>query len=332
MYNYVNDQLTGYVQTETGKGLSTNDYTDAEKTKLAGIAAGAQENLVNDVQVNSTTIVSNKVANLIVTEGQTNGTIRVNGNDIAVHGLGSAAYADTTAFDQAGAANTAENNAKSYADDIESGIRGNGTGADTETLTSLRSSIDALGGSGGSIATQISSAIDALDVATTTQSATGTASNSGIFVVSGVTLGEADGKIKDFAVQSVEVEPAGTTATAISNLRNGYAGTLQGLEDRIDSLAGNGSGSISDRITSAINNLDSSILATNVDTANKTANAVEAEPETYVLTGVEIANGLIINTAASNTKSVRIMGIPDSVLEEIFGGSSESSESEESGE
>ena len=34
-------ELAGKVDTETGKGLSTNDYTDAEKTKLAGIEAGA---------------------------------------------------------------------------------------------------------------------------------------------------------------------------------------------------------------------------------------------------------------------------------------------------
>ena len=33
--------LAGKVDTETGKGLSTNDYTDAEKTKLAGIETGA---------------------------------------------------------------------------------------------------------------------------------------------------------------------------------------------------------------------------------------------------------------------------------------------------
>lgn len=34
-------ELAGKVDTETGKGLSTNDYTDAEKTKLAGIETGA---------------------------------------------------------------------------------------------------------------------------------------------------------------------------------------------------------------------------------------------------------------------------------------------------
>lgn len=34
-------ELAGKVDAETGKGLSTNDYSDAEKTKLAGIETGA---------------------------------------------------------------------------------------------------------------------------------------------------------------------------------------------------------------------------------------------------------------------------------------------------
>lgn len=37
-------QEVGAVPAETGKGLSTNDYTTAEKEKLAGIEAGAQKN------------------------------------------------------------------------------------------------------------------------------------------------------------------------------------------------------------------------------------------------------------------------------------------------
>ena len=36
------------VQPESGKGLSTNDYTTAEKTKLAGIAEGAEANIQSD--------------------------------------------------------------------------------------------------------------------------------------------------------------------------------------------------------------------------------------------------------------------------------------------
>lgn len=40
--------LTGKVDKVTGKGLSTNDYTTEEKTKLAGIAAGAEANVNAD--------------------------------------------------------------------------------------------------------------------------------------------------------------------------------------------------------------------------------------------------------------------------------------------
>ena len=39
--NGLSTALAGKVNTESGKGLSTNDYTTAEKQKLAGIAAGA---------------------------------------------------------------------------------------------------------------------------------------------------------------------------------------------------------------------------------------------------------------------------------------------------
>jgi chaperonin GroEL len=55
---------------------------------------------------------------LVAAEGSTDGTIALNGNDVAVHGLGSAAFEDTTAFDAAGDADAAETAAKSYADAI----------------------------------------------------------------------------------------------------------------------------------------------------------------------------------------------------------------------
>lgn len=41
--------LSGYVAKEDGKGLSTNDFSDDEKTKLEGIEAGAQVNFINEV-------------------------------------------------------------------------------------------------------------------------------------------------------------------------------------------------------------------------------------------------------------------------------------------
>ena len=41
-----------FVAKEAGKGLSTNDYSDAEKAKLAGIAEQAQVNVIETVKVN----------------------------------------------------------------------------------------------------------------------------------------------------------------------------------------------------------------------------------------------------------------------------------------
>ena len=45
--------LAGKVDTVSGKGLSTNDYTTEEKTKLAGIAAGATNVTVDNTLSNS---------------------------------------------------------------------------------------------------------------------------------------------------------------------------------------------------------------------------------------------------------------------------------------
>lgn len=42
-------QISGKVDKVSGKGLSTNDYTTAEKNKLSGIEAGAQKNAVASV-------------------------------------------------------------------------------------------------------------------------------------------------------------------------------------------------------------------------------------------------------------------------------------------
>lgn len=43
-----------FVAKEAGKGLSTNDFTTAEKEKLAAIAAGAQVNVIETIKVNGT--------------------------------------------------------------------------------------------------------------------------------------------------------------------------------------------------------------------------------------------------------------------------------------
>lgn len=85
--NYVQD--ANYVHTDS-------NFTAAEKTKLSGIATGAQVNVIETIKVGN------------VAQTVTDKTVS----------LGTAAGADTTAFDAAGAASTAENNAKAYADSL----------------------------------------------------------------------------------------------------------------------------------------------------------------------------------------------------------------------
>jgi len=66
----VKDSLDNKVDKVAGKGLSTNDYTDAEKTKLAGIASGAEVNVIESVKVNGTALtVSDKAVDIPAAAG-----------------------------------------------------------------------------------------------------------------------------------------------------------------------------------------------------------------------------------------------------------------------
>lgn len=85
----VNIDLTGYVEKETGKGLSTNDYTTAEKTKLAGIEASADVNVIENIKVNGVAqTVTNKAVDISVpinTSDLTNDSDFVTSTDLASH-------------------------------------------------------------------------------------------------------------------------------------------------------------------------------------------------------------------------------------------------------
>ena len=74
--------LNGKVDKVEGKGLSTEDYTTAEKTKLGGIATGAQVNILEGVQVDGTDLtITNKKVNVVISgkadkvSGATNGNL-----------------------------------------------------------------------------------------------------------------------------------------------------------------------------------------------------------------------------------------------------------------
>lgn len=65
--------LGNKVDKETGKGLSSNDYTTEEKNKLGNIEAMANKTIVDDaLSATSTNPVQNKVVNAAIVANQTN--------------------------------------------------------------------------------------------------------------------------------------------------------------------------------------------------------------------------------------------------------------------
>lgn len=72
-----------------------NNFTNALLTKLNGITDAAEVNAIDKIKVNNVEqTITNKTVDITAVEGTTNGTIKIAGTDVAVHGLGSAAYAD----------------------------------------------------------------------------------------------------------------------------------------------------------------------------------------------------------------------------------------------
>lgn len=79
-------------------------------------------------------------------EGTANGTVKFNGTDVKVHGLGSAAYTDADAYDKSGDADAALASAKSYADGKDTAI------AEAKKAgTDAQSAVDALSDKVGTV-------------------------------------------------------------------------------------------------------------------------------------------------------------------------------------
>ena len=77
LWSKIKNLFSGKVDKEAGKGLSTNDYTTAEKNKLAGISSGAEANVQSNWNESSTTsdaYIQNKPTKLSQFTNDGNGT------------------------------------------------------------------------------------------------------------------------------------------------------------------------------------------------------------------------------------------------------------------
>lgn len=210
-------------------------------------------------------------------EGTANGTVKFNGTDVKVHGLGSAAYTAADAYDESGAAETALASAKSYADGKDSAIA-----AAKKAGTDAQSAVDALSDKVGTVTegkTVVQMIADAQTAATYNDTAVKASIKSNadaIATLNGASTvtGSVDKKIADAINDfSTKVSEDGTVNTFkelidYAATHKGEYSTLSGDVQKnttaIATLNGTGAGSVSKTVNDAVDTAQATLQG-NID-------------------------------------------------------------------
>lgn len=109
----VDTLLAGKVSTVSGKGLSTEDYTTAEKTKLSGIETGATKTTIDSsLSSSSTNPVQNKVVNTALENKLNTAQTSYKGKNVVVDGTsGNITFEDKPTISSLGGTVTVEQQA-----------------------------------------------------------------------------------------------------------------------------------------------------------------------------------------------------------------------------
>ena len=182
-------------------GLGSAAYT--ESSAYATAAQGTKaETAGQNVKVNGTALSedSNGDVNVTIAEGATNGTVAVNGADVAVHGLGSAAYTDSSAYDAAGAASGVQSAIEGKLDD-------GATGYDIDAKTLKVQGQDVLTNAA------LTDYATKTGVAATVNAATGSVTGVNL-TVAGTPTGTVSSSLSNTSISAnVDVPTSGTVAT-----------------------------------------------------------------------------------------------------------------------
>jgi len=238
VWEKIKNALSGKVDKVDGKGLSTNDYTSDEKTKLANIAAGAQVNVLEGIQKNGTNVtITNKIANISVptaTSDLTNDSGFITTSDIP-----EGAAASTTTPHMDGTAAVGTELAFARGDHTHPTDTSRASASDLSALDGRVEDLEEAVGTGGSVDSKISTAIQGLDssiVATSNQA------------IASVTI--TDGKITASTKATIPTnnnqltngagyQTASDVTTAINNALSA-AMTYKGTKATVDALPSSG--------------------------------------------------------------------------------------------
>ena len=223
---------------------------------------------------NSTPVSTIEIPETVYTlaTGTANGTVSFNGSDVAVKGLGSAAYTNANAYDAAGSAQTAEDNAKAYADGKDADIA-----AAKKAGDDAQADVDALAAKVGTVPeskTVVQMIADAQADATyddTALKARVTANETAINTLNGssTVAGSVDKKvadaINDFATKVSDDGTVNTFKELIdyaASHKSEYStlsGEVQKNTNAIATLNGTGAGSVSKAVADAKADVQSKI-------------------------------------------------------------------------
>lgn len=128
--------LQGEIATAKQAAIDTaaDDAQDKADDALA-VAKGYADDKLAEAKSYADTKAGEGLKTSDFTTGETNGTFKVKDTEVAIKGLGTAAYADADDFDAAGSASTAESNAKTYTNTQISTLRTEMNTSVTEALT-----------------------------------------------------------------------------------------------------------------------------------------------------------------------------------------------------
>lgn len=248
--------------------------------------------------------------------GSANGTVSFNGSDVAVKGLGSAAYTNANAYDAAGSAKTAEDNARAYADGKDTAI------AEAKKAgTDAQADVNALADKVGTVPdskTVVQMIADAQTAATyddTALKSRVTATETAINTLNGSSTvpGSVDKKvadaINDFATKVSDDSTINTFKELIdyaASHKNEYStlsGDVQANTNAIATLNGTGAGSVSKAVADAKADVQSKIdTHTGNDTVHITADERTAWNGKTTMSAVE-AKGY---QTAAQVKAIKV--------------------------
>lgn len=219
------DNLDTYSTTEIDNLLTANSTADQKYAKdyadgLAKNYATAAQGALADTAVQS------------VVTGTEDGTIAVDGTNVPVKGLGSAAYKAATAFDEAGAAQAAQEAAETTASNLVDGLKANEIKANADAIAAIKDHVTV--DSFADVMTEMAKYQIAGDYATKDE-AQGYATTAKTEALEAVAQGYATKKEASDA-QSAAEAAQGAADSANAKIDAFISGTGDNTEDVIDTL------------------------------------------------------------------------------------------------